>query len=99
MCIEVPDGFTISLAAKLAGVSPRAFHKHYINTGIVCLDRKVVLQRVPLDNTQACLQKLRYVGRPYVRRAALEAALGRTIRLAEVEEAERKQAPRRRYQR
>ena len=82
---ELPAHLTLTLAARLSGLSPAAFRRAYLETGLVKISHDVLFHN---GNP-----------RPFVYRYALEAALGHPISLADCRAAYRKGEARRRYQR
>jgi hypothetical protein len=82
---ELPHHLTLTLSARLSGLSSQAFRRVYLETGLVTISYDVLF---PNGNP-----------RPFVYRYVLEAALGREITLDECRAAYGKGAARRRYQR
>src|SRR5262249_60104016 len=80
-----PGYISLHLAAKVTGLSPRAFRVIYIETGRVRYHPDDLWH----DGT----------GRHYIPRWELEKALGREFTLRDIEAADAKLEPRRRYQR
>jgi hypothetical protein len=85
MLHRIPGYLSLHFAAKLIGLSPRAFRETYIQTHRV----KYHPDDLWHDGT----------GRNYIRRWELEKALGREFSLQECQTADAKLEPRRRYQR
>ena len=85
MLDRIPDLLSLSLASKLAGVSPFAFRRLYIRTHLV----RYMPEEFFHDGT----------GRSYIYRYELERALGHKVTLKECWAADRKLDARRRYQR
>jgi hypothetical protein len=85
MLHDIPGYLSLHLAAKLTALSPRAFRRTFLET------RRVKYHPDDLwhDGT----------GRNYIRRWELEKALGRKFTLPEIQAADAKLEPRRRYQR
>ena len=81
----IPQNLSLSLAAKLAGLSNKAFKRLFVATGLV----KYAPDELWHDGT----------GRGYISRWQLEKAMGRDFTLADVQAADRSLEARRRYQR
>ena len=85
MLDDFSNYLSFTLAAKLTGMSTRAFRRIYVDTRLVPYHPDDLWH----DGT----------GRSYIRRHELERALGRRFTLAEIQAADRKLEPRRLYQR
>ena len=85
MLDTIPYNFSLALAAKVAGVSPRTFRRLYLDTGLC----KLAPDDLWHDGT----------GRGYIRIDRLQAALGRRLTLEECRAADAKLNARRKYQR
>ena len=81
----IPQRLSLNLAAKVAGVSTKAFKQLYVKTGLC----KYLPDDLWHDGT----------GRGYIWYGELQKALGRELTLQDYQEADRKLEARRQYQR